>query len=189
MLNKFSKNLDMFFNMATDDMIKEGLEWYQKAHEFCEEMSKEYEYCPLVVAGVVSALSPRNKWQRNLEDAEAVLHAVNEGLSPDEVKVCTFNKNKYKAFAIAKREVSIAESSRKTYAFVENIASLNEDYVTIDVWHQRALFNKFIESMSVGKIAYEQIQELTIKKAKEVGMKGYEYQAVIWVSVKEHFNN
>jgi len=189
MLNKFSKNLDMFFNMATDDMIKEGLEWYQQAHEFCADMSHKYNFSPYIVAGVVSALSPRNKWERNLKDAEAVLNAVDKQISPDKVKVCTFNKNKYKAFAIANEELVISESSRKTYAFVKNIAFLNEDYVTIDVWHQRALFNKFVESMAVGRIAYEQIQELTIKKAKEVGMKGYEYQAVIWVSVKEHFNN
>ena len=38
-----------------------------------------------------------------------------------------------------------------------------------------------------GKLAYEQIQNLTIKKADKIGLKGYEYQAIIWESIRNKF--
>jgi len=54
------------------------------------------------------------------------------------------------------------------------------------VWHLRACFGKTIKS-TPNKIAYQQIKELTINKAKQHGLKGFEYQAIIWNSVKNNF--
>ena len=80
----------------------------------------------------------------------------------------------------------INETSRKTYAFVNNIAHLAETCVTIDIWHLRACFNKTMGS--VGAIAYKQIEKITIELAKEVGLPPYQYQAIVWGSIRNSFN-
>jgi hypothetical protein len=54
------------------------------------------------------------------------------------------------------------------------------------VWHLRACFGKTIKNVPTPTV-YAQIKELTINKAKEKGLKGFEYQAIIWNSVKNNF--
>ena len=117
-LRRISRNLDHFFNLATAEQIKEGREWYQLANDFCKITALEYNTDPLKVASVVSALSPRNKWSQNLKDAKKVFQAISEGKEANQIKVCTFNKNKFKAFELAKGNIFITEDSPKTFNFV-----------------------------------------------------------------------
>ena len=189
-LTRISKNLDLFFNLATPEQIKEGKRWYKEANKFCEDTAWEYITKPLIVASVVSALSPRNRWKQNLKDAKKVFQAIRDGKSPEDIKVCTFNKNKFKAFELAKGNIFITEDSPKTYNFVRNIAHLDPMALTIDIWHIRACLKQFksIGNAQIGKIAYKQIKELTIKKADKLGLTGYEYQSIIWLSVQNNIN-
>ena len=189
-LRRIKRNLDFFFNLATDEEIKEGRKWYKLANQFCIDTAKEYKTTPLIVASVVSALSPRNKWQQNLKDTISVFKAIKEGKRPEDIKVCTFHKNKFKAFELAKGNIFISEDSPKTYNFVRNIAHLDESALTIDIWHIRASLKQFksIGNAQIGKVAYNQIKALTIKKAEKLGLKGFEYQAIIWLSVQNNIN-
>jgi len=184
-LAKVSKNLDNYFNLASSEDISNGLNWYKEANQFCIEQSKLFNLSPFVVASVVSALSPRNKWNTNLKDAITVLSAVKNNISPENTKVSTFHTNKFKAFALVKGLKEISNESRKTYAFVCNVGNLDYTRVTVDVWHLRACFNKTCGS--IGKLAYDQLERLTISKAKKLGLKGFEYQAIIWNAVKNNF--
>jgi hypothetical protein len=184
-LVKVSKNLDYYFNLATDDQINEGLNWYKNANQFCKDQEKIFGIGSDVIASVVSALSPRNRWATNLKDTVTVLNAVKNGLSPADIKVSTFHTNKFKAFALALGNVKITNDSRKTYSFVCNVGNLDENRVTVDMWHLRACFNQTIET--VGKLAYDQLERLTINKAKKLGLKGFEYQAIIWASAQSNF--
>ena len=190
-LRRISKNLDYFFNLATPEEITEGKQWYKLANHFCEHVAHEFNTTPLIVASVVSALSPRNRWAQNLIDAKKVFQAIEDGKEPEEIKVCTFNRNKYKAFELAKGNIFITEDSPKTYNFVRNIAHLDPSAVTIDIWHIRACLKRFqsIGSAQIGKIAYQQIKALTIKKAQKLGLTGYEYQAIIWIAAQNNINN
>lgn len=185
-LTKISKNLDYYFNVATEEQINEGLQWYKKANDFCIEQSKAFNVDSFTVASIVSALSPRNKWLTNLKDTVTVLNAVKNGLNPNDIKVSTFHTNKFKAFEIAKGNAVITNDSRKTYSFVCNVGNLDDKRITVDVWHLRACFNRTIET-GVGKLAYDQIERLTMSKAKKLGLKGFEYQAIIWASVQSNF--
>ena len=190
-LNKISKNLDYFFNQANNKEINEGLQWYKNAHNFVIYTSNKYDLQPFRVASVVSALSPRNKWKQNLIDAEKVCEAFNLGLQPTDIKVCTFHTNKFKAFNILNSNTSITDKSLKTFNFVNNISYLCENSLTIDIWHLRACFNKVIkiDNATIGRISYEQIKKLTINKAIKLGLKGYELQAIIWVTAQRLINN
>ena len=187
-LSKISKNLDYFFNVATKQDIKNGLSWYKDANSKAVEISKKYDIDVYKVAQVISALSPRNKWAQNIKDADKVCEAFKIGLSPNDIKVCTFHTNKFKAFNILNNNVTITDKSLKTFNFVNNIAYLNNDFLTVDIWHLRACFNDkiSIKSAAIGRIAYEQIKRLTIKKANKLGIKGFELQAIIWLSTQNN---
>lgn len=187
-LRRISRNLDYFFNLATSKEIEQGKRWYKDANQFCVDTAKEYNTTSLIVASVVSALSPRNRWEQNLKDAKKVFQAISEGKEANDIKVCTFNKNKFKAFELAKGNIYITENSPKTYNFVRNIAHLCPASVTIDIWHLRACLKQFksIGNTNIGKVAYSQIKALTIKKANKLGLTGFEYQAIIWISTQNN---
>ena len=184
-LNKISLNLDKWFNMATDNEIKNGRKWYADANQIIKNIANQFNTTEIISSSVLSALSPRNKWEQNIKDTIKVFKAIKEGKTAEQIKVCTFHTNKFKAFEIAKGNKTITKDSPKTFAFVNNIAHLDNTVVTIDVWHLRACFNKTMSFC--GKLAYEQIQKLTIKKADKLGLKGYEYQAIIWESIRNKF--
>tara|TARA_Y100000389_G_scaffold57971_1_gene53985 strand:+ start:7071 stop:7649 length:579 start_codon:yes stop_codon:yes gene_type:complete len=184
-LNKISLSLDKWFNIATDEEIKNGRKWYADANQIIKEIANQFNTTEIIAASVLSALSPRNKWEQNIKDTIKVFQAIKDGKSAEQIKVCTFHTNKFKAFEIAKGNKTITKDSQKTFAFVNNIAHLDNNFVTIDVWHLRACFNKTMGSC--GRLAYEQIQKLTIKKADKLGLKGYEYQAIIWESIRNKF--
>jgi hypothetical protein len=187
-LQEINNNLDNYFSLATYKDIDNGITWYKQAHYICKDLAERYNTKLETVASIISALSPRNKWPQNIKDTKTVLDAIHSGLEPDQVKVCTFHKNKEKAFLLAKEQTSITEKSLKTFSFVNNIAKLDKASITIDVWHLRACFGTTIRSTPSRK-AYDQIRLLTIEKAKQKGLNGYEYQAIIWNSVKNNFNN
>ncbi len=185
---KISENLEYFFNKVSEDDYNEGLVWYQTANDIVQNLSKKYNFQPIIVANVLSALSPRNKWERNIFDTEQVLKAVNEGKDHDSVKVCTFNNNKIKAFELAQgnREGIEYSNSPKTHSFVRNIAELNENFVTVDVWHTRAAFDKMIVPTSLSASNYDDIRDITIKNAKKHNIKPFEYQAIVWCSIRNN---
>lgn len=185
---KARASLKDYFDLATEDHIEVGTAWYSIANHFVKDLSTELEaFTPNQIAGVISALSPRNKWERNLYDAKQVLRAVEEDKDPEDVKVCTFNSNKYKAFDIARGNQKIDKSSRKTYSFVKNIAYLDSNYVTIDVWHLRAMFGKTVQS-GLTPSRYDELAKITIEEASEVGLLGYQYQAIIWECIRERYS-
>lgn len=185
---KISQNLEYFFNKVSEEDYNEGFVWYKTANDIVQNLSKKYNFQPLVVANVLSALSPRNKWERNIFDTEQVLKAVNEGKDYDSIKVCTFNKNKIKAFELAQGKIEGIEysNSPKTHSFVKNIAELNEDFVTVDVWHTRASFDKMIVPTSLSASNYDDIRDITIKNAKKHNIKPFEYQAIVWCSIRNN---
>jgi hypothetical protein len=185
-LNKISKNLDKFFNIATDDQVKDGLKWYQEANKIVLNIATEYKIDPYKVASVLSALSPRNKWKQNIADTIKVCKAWTEGKTPEDIKVCTFHTNKFKAFAILDDKVKITDKSLKTFNFVRNIAFLDPTALTVDIWHLRACFDKIIkiDNASIGRVAYKQIKKLTLAKAEKLGITGFEFQAIVWTSIR-----
>lgn len=185
-LNKVKENLLYFYNEAFNDeiTIPEGKAWYLKANLWCEKLAVNYGISTYKVASVLSALSPRNKWDRNKQDAEAVIQTWRNGGSPDDVSVCTFTSNKLKAFDILNSVAEIEPKSLKTRAFLLNIAYLDQEAVTIDVWHLRACFDRMIVPKSLTPTIYGQLQDLTIKLAKERGLRGYEFQAIVWGAVR-----
>ena len=160
---KIAKNLNNIFEAATSENIYNGSMWYANANIICKSLSKEYNITIETVAKVMAVLSPRNKWERNILDTKSVIVAHKNNIDPKNIKVCTFNKNKFKAFNILSGKETIKPSAKKTYSFYKNIL-LDDNFITIDLWHLRACFGKNIDS-GLTPLRYDQIKDITIRLA------------------------
>ncbi len=184
-LTEWEKSVDF-------DSFREGILWYKEAQAFCKQLNEKYDINLYVCAAVLSCLSPNNKWHRNKIDAEGVILAFINGFGPDNIKVSTYNRNKLKAFRILNGEL-ITESSPKTHAFAMNVGRLSPEHITIDKWHIRACLcgveeGKVDCSESITIKQYRRVEQITSKVAQKLGLKGYEFQAMIWVEIKKAWN-
>jgi hypothetical protein len=182
-------NLENWYKEATQGEIEAGMSWYKEAQDFVKDLSKRSGIDEYRVAGVVSALSPNNKWERNKIDAETVVKAHQIGIEPESVKVCTYNANKQKAFKILQGETEITAKSPKTHAFAMNVGLNSPDHITVDKWHLRACVTAPSDGIqdcteSCTAVQYRRVESLTAQLAKDLGYKGYELQAIIWVTIK-----
>ena len=92
-------NIVAKFSLATTQEVVAGCDWYTDAHKIAGRIASMYGLHHAVVAAVIAALSPNNKWERNCQDAENIIAAYYHGNEDDAllVKVCTYKANKIKA--------------------------------------------------------------------------------------------
>ncbi len=159
--------------------------------DFAKQLSTDYGVRGEVAAGVISALSPNNKWERNKFDAVQVLMAVRDGKNMDDVKVCTYNAIYSKRTSVLRGDKAILKSSPKTYAFSRNGGENDSNFVTIDKWHLLACQTTSKKSKtckeSVTPKQYRLIQDETVKVANEMGVKAYQFQAIVWVTIRNQW--
>ena len=183
--------LNFWYNESTPDERESGRTWYDEAKSYVNILSLRFDVPKLICAGVISSLSPNNKWERNKIDAHAVLDAVSKGTPPDQVKVCTYNNNKHKAFAIARGDMKILKQSPKTYAFARNISGEDTHQVTIDKWHLRAIQTRSKSpkecKTSVTPLQYKNLEKDCQKVAKKYGVKPSTLQAIVWVTIRNRW--
>lgn len=183
---KIMNRLNYWFDKATSEEINDGKNWYKDAQDFSKYLSQKYDIDSYVCASVISALSPNNKWERNKIDADNLIQAYKQGKR--DVKVCTYNANKQKAFDILDGKV-ITEKSPKTHAFAMNVGLLSREHITIDKWHLRACLSKVKTNVveSCTNVQYRRIEKITSQLAKEKGLKGYEFQAIVWIAIRNRW--
>ena len=187
-------NLMKWIESANERQVEKGKYWYKDAMLFCESIAKKYKVDSYTVATVVSCLSPNNKWERNKVDAEATIGAFTSGKFTkaefmELVKVCTYNANKIKAWEALEQGLEIQKSSPKTHSFAMNIARNSSEHITIDKWHLRAcqvspISKKRDLQESCTALQYRNIERITSEVAKIYNLKGYEFQAIVWLTIK-----
>jgi hypothetical protein len=187
---KIINNLKRWIEVATPCQRYSGLNWYNEAQDWAKYLAEIFRIDSYKAAAVISSLSPNNKWARNKVDAFNVCQAWKDGKAATEVKVCTYGANKRKAFQILDGNTEITAKSPKTHAFAANVGLLASDFITVDKWHIRACLCSPKEGVkdsveSCTPAQYRRIEALTLKLARKYGLKGYEVQAIIWVSIKE----
>lgn len=93
--------LAVFFN-ATDLERINGEQWYLVANQAATVLADRYGTTASTAAGVIAALSPNNRWGKNLDNADALMRAYQLGGidAANLVKVATYNNNKIKALKI-----------------------------------------------------------------------------------------
>ena len=83
------------FTLATSQEVQYGVDWYATALKIASRIASKYGTTTEVAAGVIAALSPNNRWERNIIDAEAMIKCWSAGGTDEDilaVKVCTYTK-------------------------------------------------------------------------------------------------
>lgn len=184
------KHIQAILDLASAGEQSEGLTWYQRANVAAVRLADQYEISIETAAGVIAALSPRNKWSRNLVDAENLIAAfVAAGPEAcEEIKVCTFGANKKKAVAILTWEAGedLAKEILSGPKLIEFFSCIiGQDDVCIDGHAYSIWFGDRVtlaKVPSIGKKLREEIKKDYLAVAKKNNLKGYEVQAITWVA-------
>jgi len=186
--------LRSWLRVATDRQRAEGLAWYPMAQEIAANIAARVGISRHAAASTIAALSPRNRWERNLMDAEYLAEAWAAGEPEESVTVCTPHANRRKAWA-ALNGVPISDKAAKTHAFSLNISRLDPGRVTIDVWAMRSALIPPGElarlpeppdcQESPTECQYRRLERLHLAAAENAGLAGFELQAIIWTAVRE----
>ena len=184
-----ASNILAVFELATAAELVHGETWYPSALKVAKQLAKTYGVHEAEAAGVIAALSPRNKWERNLQDAESLIAAWVKGGAEAALltKVCTFTGNKAKA-------VRILEAGVLTDADVLAILSgpkLREFYSCIRGLPDVCIDGHAYSIWTGGRVTLADVPRIGVKLRREIknayaeaaaaaGISPSEMQAVTW---------
>ena len=190
------------FTLATSQEVQLGCDWYPSALKIATRIADKYGLRTEVVAGVIAALSPNNRWERNIVDAEAIIKCWAAGGTRTDmlnVKVCTYGKMKAKAVDILTRDIEIVEilNGKKIIEFFNCITNTALNDVCIDghaysVWFGQRLTMK--EVPAIGKKLRSQIKTdyrdatAFINDELDTDYTAADIQAITWVTHKRIHN-
>lgn len=190
------RNILKLYRQATQEDTVNGVEWYARAERMAKVIAKDAGLPLPTVIGVMAALSPNNRWERNCKDAAAMCQAWVAGESMDSFKVSCYNTMKQKAWDILDLGLTDDEdilshlNGQKIRSFYSNIRGLDE--VTIDGHALNIARGKreglTSDKTNMGKREYRELQEAYVKAAKRVGVKPHVLQAITWTTWKRIHN-
>ena len=151
------------------------------------DIAVKYDMPVYLVVAVIAALSPNNKWSRNIVNADALIGAFIRGDGLLSVKVSTYNKMKQKAWDIlaarpdydgAKR---MLKGQKITSFFMDIMGEFN---VTIDGHARNIAYGERIgltdDRTNIGVREYRALQAAYEEAARRVGLMPYQLQAITW---------
>lgn len=154
------------FTLATSQEVQLGCDWYRSALTIATRIAEKYGTSPEVAAGVIAALSPNNRWERNIIDAENIIKCWAAGGTDEDVLAvtcCTYSTMKQKALDILTRDIPIVEILKgpKIIEFFNCITNPMLNDVCIDghaysVWFGQRLTMKQVPN--IGKKLRQQIK-------------------------------
>lgn len=181
-------------NLSNDE-IDNATNWYSIANQEATDIAIKLDMPVYIVVGVMAALSPNNKWERNKINAYELCKAFQDGQGMDSVKVSTYSKMKLKAWTILEvipdyETTKLMLNGKKIVNFYRNI--MGEDDVTIDGHARNIAYNERVgltdAKTSIGVKEYASLQKEYLTVAKEYGLLGRELQAITWVAWKKRYN-
>lgn len=194
------ENIVAIYRLATPEEKRDGVVWYAQALAECSRIALDYEVPLHIVVGVCAALSPNNKWERNIINTRDMVQAYTGGKFINNFKVSTYHTMKQKAWRILAKmpeteaEVITMLNGQKIISFFQNI--MGYDGCTID-GHARNIAYGVREgltgSISIGKKEYATLQAEYVKAGKKVrlngrALKAFEMQAITWVAWRRIHN-
>lgn len=187
------QNIKAVYQLATLIEQNDGWTWYQVANSIAQTLADEFQLTVAQCAGVIAALSPRNRWERNVQDAESLISAyVNGGFEQAQsTKVCTFSTNKNKALRILEHNNANAEdvlailSGPKLSEFFNCI--MGSDDVCIDghaycIWFGTR--TTLADVPSIGVKLRREIKADYQSAAKDLGLIPSALQAITWCAYR-----
>tara|TARA_B000000557_G_scaffold251431_1_gene238706 strand:- start:421 stop:1044 length:624 start_codon:yes stop_codon:yes gene_type:complete len=190
------------FTLATTQEVQLGCDWYPSALAIATRIAHKYDLRVEIAAGVIAALSPNNRWERNIIDAEAIIKCWAAGGTRTDmlaVTCCTYGKMKTKAVDILTRDIPIIEilNGKKLIEFFNCITNPMLNDVCIDghaysVWFGKRLTMK--EVPPIGKKLRQTIKadyrDATSFINEELNERytAADIQAITWVTHKRIHN-
>ena len=208
MIRNIDSIIAMYFSSSKVDRVK-GKNWYSNAYSIACTLGKKYDVHSNTVSAVISALSPSNKWNRNVEDAEMMLRANAYDLDLNDCKPCTYKGQKAKAIAIITQNLKDDDSlkailsGQKTKSFYANISTNGKttdctiDGHSYNVWNGTVTTLRDVPNMTPK--TYKLIQDDYRKAAMEISsitesetgeiLTASEIQAITWVAYRRIHKN
>ena len=192
----YTSNIETVFSQATQDELQHGLDWYADAKLACQTMADAYELPLAIVVGVVAALSPTNRWERNLIDADNMLQTFTSGGYVEDTAPCTYKTMRNKAWLILSNGVAqdvdaIAKTLNGPKITDFFLCIMGQDVCVID-GHAWCIANADRRTMqevpSIGKKLRKELQSAYSKAGKRHGMTAFQMQAATWVAWKRIHN-
>ena len=187
------ENILKIYKLATPEEKRDGVVWYVNAYADCKRIALDTKVPVHIVVGVVAALSPNNKWDRNITNARDLIEGYLNGEHVESIKVSTYHAMKHKAWSILdampdEDGVSLILNGQKITSFYRNI--MGHDTCTVD-GHARNIYygerhGLTDDKSNVGKREYFEISQAYVKAGKRVrvngrSLKAFEIQAITWV--------
>jgi hypothetical protein len=168
---------------ATPEDIGSGLSWYPTAGRIVETIGAWAGLSSDRVAAMLAALSPRNPWAWNVQDAAAFARAIADGGPMP--RATTFGYNQRLAWALGSGKDDWRTAAPKVRSFVANILG-DTDAVTIDVWAARVCTAGEYAGETIGKGQYRAMADAYRTVAEHEGLAGRtvtprDLQAITWV--------
>jgi hypothetical protein len=190
------------FYLSTETERIVGRQWYSQAHTAALDLSLTYPISVITAAGVIAALSPNNRWHRNLLDADSLIDCFIERgpHAASQLKVCTYGNNIQKALTILKcshptiEDIAIILNGRKISAFYRCILG-SQTAVCVDghaysIWAGQTITTS--NTPNIGPRLYAQIVLDYTKAATMIDSKApsheiispVQLQAITWLAHK-----
>jgi len=180
-------NIVACYKTADDDQRTGGMAWYSKAQCAAYDIAAKYDIAVYLVVAVISALSPNNKWARNLVNADALIGAFLRGDGIDSVKVSTYHKMKHKAWDIlaARPDYDTAKAMLKGQKITSFFCDIMGEFnVTIDGHARNIAYAEKVgltdDRTNIGKLEYRALQAAYEEAARQLGLMPYQLQAITW---------
>ena len=180
-------NIVSVYRDADEIQHAEGLLWYSDAQKAAHNIAVKYDIAVYIAVAVIAALSPNNKWSRNIVNADALIGAFIRGDGLLSVKVSTYNKMKQKAWDIlaARPDYDGAKAMLKgqkiTSFFMDIMGEFN---VTIDGHARNIAYGERVgltdDRTNIGVREYRALQAAYEEAARRVGLMPYQLQAITW---------
>lgn len=195
-MTQYVRNILKVYRNATARDIESGIEWYARANSEARDIASRTGLPMKTIAGVMAALSPNNRWERNKLDAFNMCLAYVNGVDIDDFKVSTYNTMKEKAWSIlmdgltSDDEILARLNGQKIRSFYSNIIGLDE--VTVD-GHALNIARGYRvglteDATNIGVKLYRELQAAYVRAAKRAGVKPHEMQAITWTVWKRQHN-
>lgn len=194
-MTNYVRNINKVFAQVHEYELHHGLTWYETAKAECQTMADRYELPLHIVVGVCAALSPTNRWERNLIDTDNMLQCYVEGGYVEDTAPCTYKKMRDKAWHILQDNPHTIEDT----AFILKgpkitdffLCIMGQDVCVID-GHAWCIANADRRTMqevpSIGKKLRQELQGAYSRAGKKHGMTAYQMQAATWVAWKRIHN-
>jgi hypothetical protein len=180
-------NIISVYRDADETQHSEGLLWYSDAQKAAHDIAARHGIAVYLVVAVIAALSPNNKWSRNVINADMLTGAFLRGDGIDAVKVSTYHAMKKKAWDIlaARPDYDGAKAMLKgqkiTSFFMDIMGEFN---VTIDGHARNIAYGERVgltdDRTNIGVREYRALQAAYEEAARRVGLMPYQLQAITW---------